>query len=59
MRCGDFYGESYAAAGRLLALLVIAVRVLSGLLLGAVLGAWLALWSTLAVRELLGTPAPH
>jgi len=28
-------------------------------LLGAVLGAWLALWSTLAVRELLGTPAPH
>jgi len=48
VRCGNFYGESYAAAGRLLALL-----------LGAVLGAWLALWSTLAVRELLGTPAPH
>ncbi len=46
----------------LLALLLIAVSVLSGLLLGAVLGAWLALWGHLVAADRLAaagvTPQP-
>jgi len=44
---------SFTAFYALLALLLIAISVLSGLLLGAVLGMWLALWGTLVVRDLL------
>jgi len=41
----------FTLAYALLALLFIAVSVLSGMLLGAVMGTWLALWGTLVVRE--------
>lgn len=44
-------GFTIAYAG--LAVVIVAVSVLSGLLLGAVLGAWLALWGVLVVRQIL------
>ncbi len=44
----------FTIAYALIALLFVAVSVLSGMLLGTVMGTWLALWGTLVVRDRLG-----